>query len=311
MGSQNSVKGPDRGFEAGIQIYYWGIQLELILFGNSLDKAKTFLRKTRIWANRYWKEEELPNLRRGQRERCWCGGKLNPFRWHPSYGVCVECCCYVNKRPPLGEEYQELYSWNFYWHKRQKRKGFPTIEFRAAHDRCDGRLDHWLKVVETYSVMKGKVIEAGCGHGVLLGELKKRGYDCLGVEIDEKVAAWTRRETGVDIRVGFFPAVELPQCDLFMAFDVIEHSPRPEEFMRGVALLLKPKGSAIIQTPIDHYQGQPPFPENFGNVFDDLEHLFVFTPESIRALGEYAGLSIIAEATGVRDRDIRVFRPIS
>jgi SAM-dependent methyltransferase len=165
--------------------------------------------------------------------------------------------------------------------------------------------------VEKYSVVKGRVIEVGCGHGVMLGELKKRGYDCLGVEIDEKVAAWTRRETGVDIRVGFFPTVELPQCDLFMAFDVIEHSPRPEEFMRGIAPLLKPKGTAIIQTPIDHYQVQPPFPENFGNVFDDLEHLFVFTPESIRALGECAGLRIIAEATGVRDRDITVFRPIS
>jgi 2-polyprenyl-3-methyl-5-hydroxy-6-metoxy-1,4-benzoquinol methylase len=115
----------------------------------------------------------------------------------------------------------------------------------------------------------------------------------------------------VKMITGLFPETELSRCELFMAFDVIEHSPSPEAFMQTAASLLKPRGIAIIQTPIDHHKGQPPFAKIFSNVFDDLEHLFIFTPEGMHRLAEFAGLEIIAEATGTRERDIRVFRPIS
>lgn len=187
-------------------------------------------------------------------------------------------------------------------------KGFPAIEFRAHHDRSDGRLDRWLKVIEQYGPGKGRVIEIGCGHGVLLAALQEKGYECIGVEIDEAVAEWTKKKTGVKVVAGFFPDIDLPKCDLFIALDVIEHSPSPDAFMSTAAALLKGNGIAMIQTPTDHHHSQPPFREVFANVFDDLEHLYVFTPESIHKLGEFAGLKIIAEATGIREQDITVYR---
>ena len=67
-------------------------------------------------------------------------------------------------------------------------------------------------------------------------------------------------------------------------------------------------GTVIIQTPIDHGNNHPPFPGVFRNVFDDVEHLFVFTTGSIRKLAAIAGLEAVAEATGIRDRDIIVLR---
>ena len=47
--------------------------------------------------------EDVEGLRRDSVERCWCGGGLTPFRWHPSYGVCATCGCYVNRRPPADD----------------------------------------------------------------------------------------------------------------------------------------------------------------------------------------------------------------
>lgn len=240
-------------------------------------------------------ERQFLKIPRGQRNSCWCGGALQQFKWHQSYGVCAKCGCYVNRRPPLPEELKRLYSYKVYWHTIQRLKGHPTIEHRSMNDRSDGRVDYWLGLIERYGPSVGQVVEVGCAHGVLLAELKARGYDCIGVEPDELTAEWTRQNMGIDVRPAFFPDVELPKCDLFLAFDVIEHSPVPETFAKGVAQLLNPGGVAIIQTPIDRHDYQPAFGNMFDKVFDDLEHLYIFTTESIHRLSDVAGLLLIAE----------------
>ena len=240
-------------------------------------------------------ERQFRNIRRWRCDRCWCGGELLPFKWQPSYGVCAECGCYVNRRPPFPEELKRIYSFDLYWHKRAQLKGHPTIECRAANDRSDGRVQYWLDLIERCCKSVGWVVEVGCGSGVLLAELKTRGYKCIGVEPDEKTADWASENMKLDVRQGFFPNVDLPKCDLFLAFDVIEHSPDPKSFMMGVAELLNPGGIAIMQMPIDRYDYQPPFGEMFDAVFDDLEHLYIFTTESINRLQDIAGLLTIAE----------------
>jgi len=65
--------------------------------------------------------------------------------------------------------------------------------------------------------------------------------------------------------------------------------------LKSAAQLLNPGGLAIIQTPIDRYDYQPPFGEMFDKVFDDLEHLYIFNMESLRRLSRMAGLVAIAE----------------
>ncbi len=216
-----------------------------------------------------------------------------PFKWHQSYGVCVECGCYVNRQPPLPDELKRLYSFDLYWHTRQRLKGHPTIEHRSASDISDGRVDYWLDLIGRYGLATGRVIEVGCAHGVLLAELRTLGYQCVGVEPDKQTAAWAVRDTGLDIRAGFFPDVELPKCDLFLAFDVIEHCPDPETFMRGAVQLLNSGGIAIIQTPIDRYDYEPPFGERFDAAFDDVEHIHVFVDRGMQELARRSGLQIV------------------
>lgn len=259
-------------------------------------------------ARTYITERQFRNIRRGKVDSCWCGGGLLPFKWHASYKVCTKCGTYVNCRPPLPEELKRLYSFELYWHTRQQLKGFPVIEQRPANDRSDGRVDYWLGLIKRYRPSTGLVVEVGCAHGVLLAELKARGYKCIGVEPDERTAEWARENVGLDVRPGLFPNVDLPKCDLFLGFDVIEHSPVPVAFMNGVAQLLNPGCVAIIQTPIDRYAYQPPFGDMFGLVFDDLEHLYIFTQTSLRRLSETAGLMAIAEDSWRLAHEIVVLR---
>jgi SAM-dependent methyltransferase len=237
---------------------------------------------------------EPENLRRSAVDACWCGGSLRSFDAHRSYGVCVSCGTYVNRRPPADEELSRIYSFDYYWHARQKLHGNPTIESRPNNDKSDGRVDYWLKLIERYHPAKARVIEIGCGSGVLLAELKKRGHDCIGVDIDPKSAAWVQQQTGVEVRSGIFPDMELPSCSLFLAFDVIEHVKRPHLFLKRAVELLTSGGIAIVQAPIDRYSMRPPFGKRFKDAFDDLEHLFVFTDQGMRDLADACGLQVVS-----------------
>ncbi len=237
-------------------------------------------------------ERQFGNIRRGQCDQCWCGGELLPFKWHASYGVCAECGCYVNRRPPLPEELSRVYSID-YWHSYQKMRGYPPLETRAELYKSDGRLDHWLALIERYGPAQGRVVEVGCAPGILLAVLQERGYECIGVEVAGEVAEWIRCNMGVDVREGLFPAVQLPTCELFLAFDLMEHIADPKGFLNEVAYLIGSEGVAIIQTPIERYDYDHPFKMR-PDFFDDLEHLFLYTDNAIVRLAALAQLEIVS-----------------
>ncbi len=270
--------------------------------------ARTLYGKTREFVQRRLDERKFAALRREKRDRCWCGGALAPFESYPSFGLCVECGCYVNRRPPREAETRRLYSFDLYWHVRQRLKNHPAIEARPENDRGDGRVKYWLDLIERHAGPRGRVVEVGCGSGVLLADLKARGYECIGVEPEAQTAEWVGKKMGVEVRAGFFPEIDLPDCDLFLAFDVIEHARSPESFVRGAARLLKPGGIAIIQTPIPRDSVLPPFGRFADKVFDDVEHLFILSDRSLCLLAERAGLSAIGHAQWALSHEIVVLK---
>lgn len=233
----------------------------------------------------------LRHIIRGHVYRCWCGGELLPFKWHKSYGQCAKCGCYVNQRPPLNM--QELYSKELYWHFMQKYYGYPPIEARAKIYEKDGRLAYWLKLIEKYGPCQGMAIEVGCAPGVLINRLQDMGYSCIGVEPGYETADWLHQNRNINVRVGLFPDIHLPYCDLFLAFDVIEHASDPSQFMLAVGRLLNPGGVAIIQTPIERYGYVPPFGDRFNSAFKEFEHLFLFTNKAMGMLSKIANLEIV------------------
>ena len=253
--------------------------------------------------------KEPKDIRRTSQDKCWCGGALVNFKWHKNYGICEKCGTYVNRRPPTDEELSRIYSFDYYWHTRQKLHGNPTIEHRPMNDRSDGRVEHWLRLIEQHGTTRGRAIEIGCGSGVLLSELQRRGYQCIGVDVDEKSAGWIRDNMGLDVRAGIFPNIDLPPCSLFLALDVLEHTKRPLEFLKRASDLLEHGGIAVIQAPIDRDKQQPPFGRRFEDAFDDLEHLFLFTDTAMAELGKQSGLEVVTfdEALWVMG-ELAVFR---
>lgn len=255
-------------------------------------------------------DRAISSMKRVRRDSCWCGGSLVEFALKPNYGICLECGSYVNRKPPSPQELSRLYAFDFYWHKLQRLRGHPIIEERTSNDLSDtdGRVDYWLSLIAKSDIPGNRVLEVGCAHGVLLKKLSERGFTCTGVEVDPATADWTQQKTGIHVISGIFPDVPAPECDLFLAFDVIEHSHSPEAFLARAAELLVPGGIAVIQTPIEFAPTDPPFGEMFEKCFDDAQHLFLFSRTGIDLLARRSGFELMSEQSWRVAHEIVVLR---
>jgi SAM-dependent methyltransferase len=102
---------------------------------------------------------------------------------------------------------------------------------------------------------KSMVVEIAANDGYLLQYVRARGIPCYGVEPTKSTAA-AARQKGVDIVEAFFGtrlAVELAgqsrQADLIVANNVLAHVPDINDFVAGIAALLKPAGVATFEFP--------------------------------------------------------------
>ena len=130
----------------------------------------------------------------------------------------------------------------------------PESEFRPLHQINPLRLD-WI---ETHARVAGKrVLDVGCGGGILSDAMARRGADVLGIDLAAKplkVAQLHALEAGT-------PSVEYreiaaealaEQCpaqfDMVTCMEMLEHVPDPSSIVRACAALVKPNGWLFFST---------------------------------------------------------------
>lgn len=95
------------------------------------------------------------------------------------------------------------------------------------------------------------VVELASNDGYLLQYVKQRGISCLGIEPTHATAE-AAREKGIETIERFFGvelAEELEPADLVVANNVLAHVPDINDFVAGIAQLLKSSGRASIEFP--------------------------------------------------------------
>jgi len=124
--------------------------------------------------------------------------------------------------------------------------------------------DDWLAHAKAYCEMAQKrfalgplslVVELASNDGYLLKNFLKMGIAVLRIDPSDTVAA-AAEKIGVPTLVQFFGkslAQELArqgrQADLIIANNVLAHVPQLNDFVAGLALLLRPSGSVTIEFP--------------------------------------------------------------
>ena len=127
-------------------------------------------------------------------------------------------------------------------------------EFRPLHEINPLRLD-WIDQLAG-GVADKKVLDVGCGGGILAESLADRGATVTGIDLSEKALGVARLhllESGKKVDYRKISAEELAvECpgefDIVICMEMLEHVPDPASIVTACATLLKPGGHAFFST---------------------------------------------------------------
>ncbi len=129
----------------------------------------------------------------------------------------------------------------------------PNSEFKPLHDINPLRLD-WID--NAIGLLGKRVLDVGCGGGLLSEGMAVRGADVTGIDLSEKplgVARLHLLESGqkVDYRKVSAEqmAEEMPGAfDAVTCLEMLEHVPDPASIVESCARLVKPGGQVFFST---------------------------------------------------------------
>lgn len=140
---------------------------------------------------------------------------------------------------------------------------------------------------------RARVLDVGCGSGLFLAALAKRGFECHGTEFSDDTAVRARSLPGLRIHTGPIDAGTYAEgsFDLISVWHVLEHLSDPDELLRHCARWLRPGGALMLAVPnIDSWQARL-FRGDWFHL-DPPRHFFHFGPGSLRAAFAAAGFRV-------------------
>ncbi|MEE8410360.1 MAG: class I SAM-dependent methyltransferase [Myxococcota bacterium] len=138
----------------------------------------------------------------------------------------------------------------------------------------------------------GKILDVGCGRGVIIKALAEAGWDVYGTELDAGIAATARDALGDRIQIGPLEAIDLPEgsFDVVTFWHVLEHLQDPRAALERARALVSPTGAVLVSVPnADSWQARW-----FGRHWLHLDvprHRWHFSDETLLALAHRTGLS--------------------
>jgi SAM-dependent methyltransferase len=96
----------------------------------------------------------------------------------------------------------------------------------------------------------GRLLDVGCGHGLLVDEARRRGWDASGLEVAADAARYGREVLGLDVRQTSVEELSAAESfDAIVLADVIEHLDDPVAVVRSCSRLLADGGVLCVVTP--------------------------------------------------------------
>lgn len=184
-----------------------------------------------------------------------------------------------------------------------------TKRYRGGMDRVLGLVHRSrIRSIERLLGGIGSVLDIGCGPGVLLNQMRRRGWSTRGTERSPWAAQQARDVLHLDVRAQDVDELvtEGVTFDTVVLWHVAEHLHAPLETIRGIARLLRPGGILLIAVP------------NFGSPearigrskwfhLDVPRHLVHFTPATLGAMLGAAGFETVKVTHLVPEYDLFSF----
>ncbi len=202
-----------------------------------------------------------------------------------SVARCRRCAQVVTT--PVPADIGKYYPAGYYGDKQGRR-------FPAVMEWLQEKLYAWRsgQVLRRLQRKNAKVLDIGCGRGLLLRAFQRNGCDVTGTEFSDGACRFAREVLKLPVRVGLLQELNFPDnsFDVVVMWHVLEHVSDPRPTLAEVSRILRPGGMFLVAVP------------NFGSPearlakagwfhLDCPRHLSHHTSASLsRILGE-AGLS--------------------
>ncbi len=162
----------------------------------------------------------------------------------------------------------------------------------------------WIERVRDMLVGGESVLDVGCSTGHLLDGIRDRAGKLCGHELSRKEVAFCKDVLHLDVAdVPLEARFEPGTFDLISLIFVLEHIGDPVAFLVNLKRYLKPGGRLVIVVPnvLDPLLAFYRIP-HFAEFYYCIEHLFYYSPCTLGAVLEKAGL--VGVPTGVQEYPI-------
>jgi SAM-dependent methyltransferase len=159
---------------------------------------------------------------------------------HGDLWACCECGTVQQAELPEGDELHDLY---------RAMEDDAYLAEEAGRRATARRL---LDLIARH-VPAGALLDVGCGHGLLLDEARRRGYETTGIELSSGAAEYAREVLGLDVAEEPLESFAAGQPEgayqVVVLADVLEHLDDPVEALAACERLLAPGGALCVITP--------------------------------------------------------------
>ena len=182
----------------------------------------------------------------------------------------------------------------------------PTSEFKPLHQINPLRLD-WIDNLA--SLKTKRVVDVGCGGGILAESMAKLGASVKGIDLAEKplkVAQLHGLESGVKVDYEAISAEDLAsreagQFDVVTCMEMLEHVPDPAATIAACGQLVKPGGWVFFSTINRN-------PKSFLFAIIGAEYVLRLLPKGTHEYAKFIKPSELADAA--RDAELQLHQMV-
>src|SRR6056297_485903 len=160
---------------------------------------------------------------------------------------CTQCNFLFTQNIPDEESIGSYYASEEYISHSDTKKGIVNRLYHIARKIMLGKKYRLIKKISS-----GKtILDIGCGTGYFLNDMKDKGFQTLGIEINEQARDFGKQHFGLNI----LPPEKLLSGKINQKFNVItlwhvlEHLYQPGLYLQRISELLDSKGVLILALP--------------------------------------------------------------
>jgi 2-polyprenyl-3-methyl-5-hydroxy-6-metoxy-1,4-benzoquinol methylase len=183
----------------------------------------------------------------------------------------------------------------------ESRQSLSNTEWASKHSKdrdINIMADNLVSQIQKISNI-GKVLDVGCGSGVLVDKLSKFGYQATGIDWSEQAIIYARNHMSGTFIIGDADLNTFRECkyDIIVASHILEHLENPRSFFEGVKEVLDDGGSIVLAVPNLWWYDRGSFlRRNPSSIFDE-DHTVCYSPIGLMKMMQQYGFQDIQITT--------------